>query len=127
MTLVLDQDTFFGKFNTVANVAALPTSGMTVGAIYFATSEGTWHEATSATATASLTGKPSAARGVWGLSNDKVKVSFSLYLGDTDSGAAGKTITGSGYVTGLAPTVSADAPVWTSPVTLTVTGDYTVA
>jgi hypothetical protein len=64
---------------------------------------------------------------LFGLSKNKIKVVFELYLGDTDSGAAGKTISGSGYVTGLAPTVSADSPVWVSPVTITVTGDFTVA
>jgi hypothetical protein len=64
--------------------------------------------------------------GVFGLSKDKTLVSFSLYMGDTSGGATGPTITGVGYVTGLAPTVSADAPVWVSPITITVTGDYTV-
>jgi hypothetical protein len=75
-------------------------------------------------------GSPSttaASQGLFGLSKNKIKVVFELYLGDTDSGAAGKTISGSGYVTGLAPTVSADSPVWVSPVTITVTGDFTVA
>ena len=65
--------------------------------------------------------------GIWQLSTDKTKLDFEIYLGDTDSGAAGKTISGSGYITGLAPTVSADSPVWVSPITITVTGDYTVA
>lgn len=65
--------------------------------------------------------------GIFGLSTNKVKIDFDLYLGDTDSGGSGKTISGSGYITGLAPTVSADAPVWVSPVTITVTGEYTVA
>jgi len=65
--------------------------------------------------------------GVFGLSKDKPLVGFSLYMGDTSTGATGPTITGSAYVTGLAPTVSADSPVWVSPITLTVTGDYTVA
>jgi hypothetical protein len=63
-------------------------------------------------------------KGIFGLSKFKTKVDFSLYLGDTDTGGAGKTITGSGYVTGLAPTVSADSPVWVSPITITVDGDY---
>jgi len=31
-----------------------------------------------------------------------------------------------GYVTGLAPATSADSPVFVSPITITVTGDYTV-
>ena len=66
-------------------------------------------------------------KGIFGLSRDKTLTNFSLYLGDTSTGTAGKTISGQAYVTGLAPTVSADAPVWVSPVTLTVTGDYTVA
>lgn len=65
--------------------------------------------------------------GIFGLSRDKAKVSFELFLGNEDDGGAGKTISGEGYVTGLAPTVSADSPVWVSPITITVTGDYTVA
>jgi hypothetical protein len=65
--------------------------------------------------------------GIFGLSKDKVKVDFELYLGDTSGGTTGKTISGSGYVTGLSPTVSADSPVWVSPFTITVTGDFTVA
>ena len=66
-------------------------------------------------------------KGVWGLSNDKKLIAFTLYLGDTSTGGAGKTLSGNAYITGLAPTVSADSPVWVSPVTLTVTGNYTVA
>lgn len=65
--------------------------------------------------------------GIWKLSNDKTLLDFEIYLGDTSAGGAGKTISGSGYITGLAPTVSADAPVWVSPITITVTGDYTVS
>jgi hypothetical protein len=65
--------------------------------------------------------------GIFGLSKDKQLVTFTLYMGDESDGSNGKTISGAGYVTGLAPTVSADSPVWVSPFTLTVTGDYTVA
>ena len=65
--------------------------------------------------------------GIFGLSKNKRQVEFTLYMGDTSAGGAGKTMTGVAYITGLAPTVSADAPVWVSPVTLTVTGNYTVA
>jgi hypothetical protein len=57
--------------------------------------------------------------GIFGLSKNKTLVDFDLFIGD------GVTLSGSGYVTGLAPTVSADAPVWVSPITVTVTGDYT--
>jgi hypothetical protein len=66
-------------------------------------------------------------KGIFGLSKDKILTHFALYLGDTSSGGAGKTISGNAYISGLAPSVSADSPVWVSPLTLTVDGDYTVA
>ena len=72
-------------------------------------------------------GTTATASGVMGLSIDKTIVYFELYLGDESDGTNGKTISGQGYITGLAPTVSADAPVWVSPVTITVTGEYTIA
>lgn len=72
-------------------------------------------------------GSTAAASGVFGLSIDKTIVEFDLYLGDESDGSTGKTISGFGYITGLAPTVSADSPVWVSPVTITVTGEYSVA
>jgi len=64
--------------------------------------------------------------GIFGLSNDKNLVDFELFMGDESDGSTGKTISGKGYITGLAPTVSADSPVWVSPITITVTGDYIV-
>lgn len=76
---------------------------------------------------ASATAGSAARLGVFGLSKEKTLVGFTLYMGDESNGSTGPTITGNAYVTGLAPTVSADAPVWVSPVTLTVTGDYSVA
>ena len=77
-----------------------------------------------------VVGEDAQTAGIFGLSSDKTKIDFELYLGDTSddqSGSSGKTISGSGYITGLAPTVSADSPVWVSPITITVDGDYTVA
>jgi hypothetical protein len=65
--------------------------------------------------------------GIFGASTDKTLMTFSLYLGDESDGSAGKYLEGNGYITGLAPTVSADEPVWVSPVTISITGDYTVA
>ena len=132
LNIVLDQDKFFGKFTTVANPGALPVSGMNVDDIFFVTSTSAWYKATTATTTTLITGgsttvRPAIAAGIFGLSKDKSLVEFDLYLGDTSTGTAGKTISGLAYITGLAPTVSADAPVWVSPLTLTVTGDYTVA
>lgn len=72
-------------------------------------------------------GATAAELGIFGGSTDKTLMEFSLYLGDESDGSAGKYIEGEGYITGLAPTVSADSPVWVSPITITVTGDYTVA
>jgi hypothetical protein len=66
-------------------------------------------------------------KGIFGCSTAKDLLDFELYLGDTSTGAEGKTISGKGYITGLAPTVSADSPVWVTPITITVDGDYTVA
>jgi len=66
-----------------------------------------------------------AAQGVMGLSRNKTLVTFSLKF--EEGGATDKFIKGQGYITGLAPTVSADSPVWVSPITITVTGDYTVS
>ena len=67
-----------------------------------------------------------AGAGIFGCSTLKTKISFSLYMGDESDGTEGITVTGSGYITGLSPTVTADAPVWVSPVTITVDGDYTI-
>ena len=66
------------------------------------------------------TANTAARLGVFTLSKNKSYVDFSLFIGD------GVTISGVGYVTGLAPTVSADSPVWVTPITITVDGDYTV-
>lgn len=77
-----------------------------------------------------VAGEDAQTAGIFGLSNDKTLIDFEIYLGDksdAQTGSSGKTLSGSGYVTGLAPTVSADAPVWVSPITITVDGDYTIA
>ena len=66
-----------------------------------------------------------AAQGLLGLSRNKTLVTFSLKF--QEGGASDKFVKGTGYITGLAPTVSADSPVWVTPVTITVTGEYTVS
>lgn len=60
-----------------------------------------------------------AGNGIVGLSQKKTKVGFTINFG------SGRTVAGSGYITGLAPAVSADQPVWVSPMTIAVVGDYT--
>ena len=69
---------------------------------------------------AAATTGSAAKAGLFGLSNGKTIVNFTINIG-------AKRLSGQGYVTGLAPAVSADAPVWVTPVTLTVSGDFTVA
>jgi len=59
-------------------------------------------------------------KGLIGLSTNKTKVNFSINLGT-------KSLSGVGYVTGLAPKVTADQPVWLTPITIAVSGEYTVA
>ena len=61
--------------------------------------------------------------GLFGVSKNKTKVFFNVYLDGTDS--ASKFIAGSGFVAGLAPTVNMDSPVWVTPVTIEVDGDLT--
>lgn len=63
-------------------------------------------------------------KGLFGVSKQKVKVYFRAYFNGTDS--TSKYLSGEGYISGLAPTVNPDAPLWVTPVTIEVDGDYTV-
>ena len=67
-----------------------------------------------------------AAQGIMGASRNKTLVEFDIYTGKEDDDTAGVYIYGKGYITGLAPTVSAGEPVWVTPVTISVTGEFTV-
>lgn len=77
------------------------------------------------TTLASVQSDTVAAQGLLGLSRNKTLVTFSLKF--QEGGATDKYIKAQGYITGLAPTVSADSPVWVTPVTITVTGEYTAS
>ena len=70
---------------------------------------------------ASTAGK-AAYEGIFKLSNDRTEVAFLI----APSGAIdGETVLmGTGFISALAPTVSADSPVWVSPITVEVNGDY---
>jgi hypothetical protein len=63
--------------------------------------------------------------GLFDLSNDATLVYFRVYFNGRGSGA--KYVSGSGYITNLAPTVNPSAPVWVSPITLSVDGDLTAS
>lgn len=54
--------------------------------------------------------------------NNKTLTTFRLFWAGTDSGD--KYIEGTAYISGLAPTVNPDSPVYTSPLTLEVVGDF---
>lgn len=62
-----------------------------------------------------------ASTGIFDLSANKTLVYFRVYFNGTASGA--KYVSGSGYLTNLAPKVSPTAPVWVTPVTISVDGD----
>jgi len=72
---------------------------------------------------ASITGTI-AEQGLFGCSRNKTLINFIIRV---ENSTTDTFIKGVGYITGLAPTVSADSPVWVSPITITVSGEYTVA
>lgn len=61
-------------------------------------------------------------QGLMGCSRNKTLVTFVVKF--QEGGATDIYIRGTGYITGLAPTVSADSPVWVTPITITVVGEY---
>jgi hypothetical protein len=61
--------------------------------------------------------------GLFGVSKNKVRVYFRAYFNGTDTSS--RYMEGSGYISGLAPTVNPDAPLWITPVTIEVDGDFT--
>jgi hypothetical protein len=73
----------------------------------------------SATFFAATNGVP----GLFDLSNDAVEVNFRVYFNGRKTGS--KYVSGSGFITNLAPTVNPTAPVWVTPVQISVNGDLT--
>lgn len=61
--------------------------------------------------------------GVLGTSKDKTKIGFRAYFDGTDAGS--RYMEGVGYISGLAPTVNPDSPLWITPVSVEVDGDFT--
>ncbi len=60
--------------------------------------------------------------GVSGLSINKVPVQFKLVMNGGNATANAYFYAGQGYISSLAPTVSPEAPVWVTPMTLAVNG-----
>ena len=61
--------------------------------------------------------------GIFDLSLNSNLVYFRVYFNGRATGA--KYVSGQGYVTNLAPTVNPTAPVWVSPIQISVNGDLT--
>jgi hypothetical protein len=70
------------------------------------------------------TGATAVQSGMFNLSNEKTRVYFKLYWGGTGNTEA---VYGSAFLSGLAPKVTPDQPVWISPLILEVDGRYTVS
>lgn len=60
--------------------------------------------------------------GIFKLSNDRTQVAFLIAPEGVTDGKA--LLMGTGFISALAPTVSADSPVFVSPITVEVNGDY---
>jgi len=69
-----------------------------------------------------FTGSNSVA-GLFDLSNNATEIYFRVYFNGRGVGA--QYVEGSGFITNLAPTVNPTAPVWVSPITITVNGNLT--
>lgn len=63
--------------------------------------------------------------GVSGLSINKIPVSFQIVMNGNDTSNGAFYYEGTGYISALAPTVSPEAPVWVSPLTIAVDGAFT--
>jgi len=134
-----------GDLDTAANVLTVPqmqdiTINNSTGVFRFKTLDNTAESAVTTPATNQLSlnvvvdetsffGTDSATNGkvlengLFGVSKDKTKVAFRAYFNGTDTGS--KYLEGAGFISGLSPTVNMDSPVWISPVTIEVDGDFT--
>lgn len=71
---------------------------------------------------ANATANSSTYYGVSGLSINKVPVQWKLVMNGSNSTSGAYYYAGQGFISSLAPTVSPEAPVWVSPMTLAVNG-----
>ena len=64
-------------------------------------------------------------QGVSGISINKIPVSFQIVMNGNNTSNNAFYYEGVGYISALAPTVSPEAPVWVSPLTIAVDGAFT--
>ena len=60
--------------------------------------------------------------GLYGASKNKTRVYFEIAFNGKTVGQ--NYLSGSGFISGLAPTVNPDAPLWVTPITIEVDGDF---
>ena len=73
--------------------------------------------------TAPVAGDSAAKQGIFNLSNYKARVYFKFGWG----GSTTNQVSGSGFLSGLAPKVTPDQPVWITPLIIEVDGTYSPA
>jgi len=61
--------------------------------------------------------------GIFDLSNNKTLIYFRVYFNGKTTGS--QYVSGSGYMSNLAPKVAPTAPVWVTPIQIAVDGDFT--
>ena len=71
---------------------------------------------------ANATANSSSFYGVSGLSINKVPVQFKIVMNGGNATSNAYYYAGQGFISSLAPTVSPEAPVWVSPMTIAVNG-----
>ena len=65
--------------------------------------------------------------GISNMSNNGSQIAFKVRVRNPGAAAQyGTTYGGIGYITGIAPSVTADQPVWQSPLTIAVSGNYII-
>ena len=72
--------------------------------------------------TTGSTGTTAPAKGIFNMSNAKDRIAVMIGLSGVDTGD--KYIMAIGYFSSVAPAVSADSPVWVSPIGVEIDGDY---
>lgn len=63
--------------------------------------------------------------GIFDLSANKTLIYFRVYFNGKTTGS--KFLSGQGYISNLAPTVNPTAPVWVTPITISVDGELTAS
>jgi hypothetical protein len=66
--------------------------------------------------------------GIFGYANKRIQVAFMVAPSGATTGANPDNylLMGTGFISALAPTVSATSPVWVSPLTIEVNGEFTL-